>query len=195
MMRQIAERPSRPLALAGMIYALYQAQGLDMFDEEEVPQRFKKSYAPFMKSGDKVYGVKYDRWLPHLDLLKLHKMPIDTLWSSNPYVSLGGAVKGLADDDGGYSPYFGGKITYNKGLEGKGDILGTLAKGFITPDILDGGYDLISSLARSEKSRRTTPIYNPKNSGQNILNVLGLNTASYNKSAQAKKYKSEQMKK
>jgi len=194
MMRQIAERPTRPMTLAAMIYGLYQAQGMNMFDEKDAPERFRKSYAPFMKSGDNVYGVKYDRWLPHLDLMKIYKMPIDTLWGGNPYISLGGAITGLADDNGGYSPYFGGKITHRKGVKGKLDILGSLASGFITPDIVDSGISLISSLARSEKARRSHKVYNPKNTPQNILNTLGLNTASFRKSEQRKKIRREKLK-
>ena len=191
MMRQIAERPTRPMAMAAMIYGLYQANGIDMFDDREVPERFKKSFAPFMKIGDKVFGFKYDRWLPHIDLLKLHKILIDTFWSNNPYVTLGGAMKGLADDDGGYSPYFGGKITYNKGLEGKADIVKTLLTGFVTPDILDGAGSLILSLIKDEEDRKTNKVYNPKNTAQSVLNILGLNTTSFNRSAQKRKYDQE----
>lgn len=194
MMKQIAKRPTRPLALGAMVYGLYMASGIDPLDEAQVPERFSKSYVPVGKNGDKVYGLKYDRWIPHLDLLKLHKMPLDLLWGGDPYISALGGIDGLVEGNGGYSPYFNSKITHKKGLEGRMDVAGSLLTGFITPDIADGAYGVLSSLVQNEKRRRRNKVYNPKSTSQNILNTLGLNTTSYNKSQQRKKYQSELLK-
>jgi hypothetical protein len=196
MANQVARRPSRVIALGATIYGLYAASGIDPFNEEDAPERFRKSYVPIpgLNDGNTKYGYKYDRQIPHLELLRPQKVATDLIWGGNPYIGAGGHIIGLTEDNGGYAPYFNSKITHNKGARGKYDILKSAAKSFVLPDFLDPMIDGAEKQILGEKAK-THPVYKRKNLIQDLANSAGVNTMAYDAKAQKKKVRNDLLKK
>ena len=186
-LRQMKERPGRAAALAGSLYAINQAMGIDPYDKKDIPQQnFSMKRIPVYKNGNEVSTIKVDRWMPHNEILSPHDF-IKNLYN-------GGAWKGGYEVLNNQNLYYGGKISYNEGARKAYDITKHGVQQ-ITPDALDKVWNLAESQILSKKQRTKNPVIQPRSTVQETLGFLGLNTLTYNKANQRRKVNNEKLKK
>lgn len=186
-LRQLKDNPQRAVALLGALYGINKAMGIDPYDNKDIPQQnFSMKRIPIYKDGKEVATIKVDRWIPHNDILS----PIDFV--RNLYN--GGAWKGAYEVLNNQNLYYGGKITHNTGVRKAYDI-GKYAVQQITPDIVDKVWNLSESAILTKNKRKKQPVIQPRSTIQELLNIAGLNTLTYDKQAQRKKAISEILKK
>ena len=153
---------------------------------KDIPQQnFSMKRIPIYKDGNEVTTIKVDRWIPHNDIM-------------NP----GDFIKNLLSP-GIYTPlieipinqnlHFGGKITHNEGALKAYDLT-KHALSQVTPDALDKLASTAESLIASKNTRTKNPVVQPRSTLQELINLIGFNSITYNKSNQAKKIANEKMK-
>ena len=156
------------------------------FVDTDKPEWTKGRYIPLLKDGNEVTMLKYDRWIPYLQLIDLGNFARDIF---------GGIPVNFASATfGGVKPYNRRPITYeNKSF---GDKVYDYAKYYIQsfvplPQQLYSGYDIIESIARDKRRRKTDSVIEPRSNIQNIFKFLGVNTLTYNKSVLKREQKRE----
>jgi hypothetical protein len=189
MLRQLKTRPSRVLALFAGITAINHSFGINPFSEKDSPQGFAFHRIPIFKDGDKVNTLKIDKWFPHSELVNPYEIIRTTLLGGFPQTVLGYINN--------YNPYFNQKITYRKDTDplkyyqlAKYGVQNILP----SPDVADRAYNLLEAKISTDKKRRHNRVIEPRSSTQELLNLLGLNTLSYDKSKQAQKINSQTVK-
>jgi hypothetical protein len=184
-LRQLKERPERAVALAGALYGINQLVGVNPYDKEDIPQQnFSMKRIPIWKDGKEITTLKVDRWIPHYEILS----PLD--FTRN--LLNGGAWKGIYEVLNNRNLYYGGKITYKDGAKGAYDIA-KYATQQITPDVLDKAWNLAESKVLSKNARRKHPVIQPRSTLQEIFNLVGLNTLTYDKLRQREKILNERL--
>ncbi len=185
-LRQLKEHPERAIVLMGALYGINKAFGIDPYDKKDIPQQnFSMKRIPVYKNGKEVTTLKVDRWMPHNEILSPHDFVKN--------LTNGGAWKGGYEVLNNQNLYYGGKITYKEGGRKAYDIFkhGTQQ---ITPDAIDKIWNLTESAILSKDKRKKNPVIQPRNSVQETLNILGLNTLTYDKRAQKMKVLRERIK-
>ncbi len=185
-LRQLKERPGRAVALLGALYGINQMFGIDPYDNKDIPQKnFSMKRIPIYKDGKEITTIKVDRWFPHNEILSPHDF-VGNLIN-------GGAWKGLYETWNNKNLYYGGKITYNTGARKAYDI-SKYAIQQISPDAIDKIWNLTESAIVNKKTRKKNPVIQPRSIVQELLNIAGLNTLTYDKEAQRKKAINERLK-
>ncbi len=185
-LRQFKERPERALAILGAMYGINKAFGIDPYDKKDIPQQnFSMKRIPIYKDGKEVTTLKVDRWMPHNEILS----PMDFVRN----LTNGGAWKGGYEVLNNQNLYYGGKITYNDGARKAYDI-GKYATQQITPDAIDKVWNATESALLSKNKRKKHPVIQPRNTVQELLNSIGINTLTYDKQNQKKKVLRERLK-
>jgi hypothetical protein len=182
MYKQLGKRPARAAAVPALFYGLYQSFDINPFTEEDIPQSgYAWRRVPIYQDGNEITTLKVDRWLPHIEALNPEKMLHDTLWGGNPWINAGGNI--LAN----YNPYFNNKVTYQDGIEGAYQRGKSFASSFLTPDILDQTLSVGESVLLDEKTRSRNAVTQPRTTIQELLNLAGFNTLTYDKQNQKEK--------
>lgn len=185
-LRQLKERPERALALMGTLYGINKMMGIDPYDNKEIPQKnFSMKRIPIYKNGNKVTTIKVDRWMPHNEILS----PVDFIKNLYGMGAWGGAYEVLNNKN----LYYGGKITHNEGGRKAYDIFKHGAQQ-ITPDAIDKVWNLAESAILTRKQRKRKPVIQARSFTQEMINMAGINTLTYDKKAQRKKARSERLK-
>ena len=185
-LNQMKEHPERVAAIYGALYGINQLMGIDPFNEKDIPQQnFSMKRIPIYKDGNEVTTIKVDRWIPHNDIM-------------NP----GDFIKNLLSP-GIYTPlieipinqnlHFGGKITHNEGALKAYDLT-KHALSQVTPDALDKLASTAESLIASKNTRTKNPVVQPRSTLQELINLIGFNSITYNKANQARKVSNEKIK-
>lgn len=183
LLKQMAEQPIRAVALFGMLYAINKAMGIDPYNEEDISQKnFAMKRIPIYKNGDEVTTIKVDRWIPHGEMFS----PFDFVKN----LTSGGAWSGAYGVLNNRDMYYGGKITYKDGADKAYDLTKN-AMQQITPDVLDGIYNLVETKVRNKDKRINNPVNIPRTTTQELLKLIGLNTLTYNKAEQKNKINKE----
>ena len=185
-LRQFKEHPIRAVALMGSIYGINKMFGIDPYDKQDIPQQnFAMKRVPIYKNGKNVTTIKVDRWMPHNEILSPHDFVKN--------LTNGGAWKGGYEVLNNQNLYYGGKISYNEGQRKAYDIT-KYAVQQISPDAVDKVWNMAESAILSKKRRTKHPVIQPRTKTQEALNLLGLNTLTYDKKAQKKKAIKERLK-
>ena len=183
LLKQMAEQPIRAVALFGMLYAINKAMGIDPYNEEDISQKnFAMKRIPIYKNGDEVTTIKVDKWIPHGEMFS----PFDFVKN----LTSGGAWSGAYGVLNNRDMYYGGKITYKDGADKAYDLTKN-AMQQITPDVLDGIYNLVETKVRNKDKRINNPVNIPRTTTQELLKLIGLNTLTYNKAEQKNKINKE----
>ena len=185
-LNQMKEHPERVAAIYGALYGINQLMGIDPFNEKDIPQQnFSMKRIPIYKDGNEVTTIKVDRWIPHNDIMNPGDF-IKNLLSPGIYTP-------LIEIPRNQNLYFGGKITHNEGALKAYDLT-KHALSQVTPDVLDKVGSTAESLIASKNTRTKNPVVQPRSTLQELINLLGINSITYNKSNQARKVSNEKMK-
>lgn len=186
LINQMKENPERILAIYASLYGINKLAGINPFNESDIPQEnFSMKRIPIYKNGNEVTTIKVDRWIPHNDLFS----PVDFIKN----LMSPGIYTPLVELPRNQNLYFGGKLTHKEGAGKYYDLAKYTASQF-TPDIMDNIGGLIESKLLSKEKRTKNPVVQPRSTVQEIFNILGINSMTYNKANQAKKVANEKMK-
>ena len=173
--------------LAGLEYVLTGGDITPMdnipFINTNKPEDFKGRRFGVSSHNGNVTTVKTDRWIPYVELLS----PVNFFISNVSGVTTNAIVNILTANSasGMINAYYGRPVTYkNKKASDKAyDYIKYLSKSYVPlPAQAYSGWDMIDSLARSKKKRKTNKVVVPRTTKQSVLQQLGLNSLTYSKS-------------
>lgn len=185
MLRQIRERPARAGLVLGAISLLYTINDVNPFDEGDTPKGFSFRRVPISREGDKVTTLKIDKLLPQADLFnwlpgtneknRLIPENVRTLL-------LGGYLQSFAGWANNESLYFGTPLTRNDGAFGtyQKNIKYPIQSIAPTPGIISNLWNLIESKMFTKEKRRTNDTIDARDTYQELLKIMGVNTMTYN---------------
>ncbi len=138
---------------------------------EEAPKNWDRRF--MFKVDDNVYGIKYDRWLPHFDF-----SPQNIGSTARNYLT-GGIPQKLLEPFINNNMYYGTPITYNKGSEGFMDKAVHFARNTIPIPkwVLNIGETGKSIVFPQEDDPRK--YYRNRNVWEDLLGSLGVNVRHY----------------
>ncbi len=185
MLRQIRERPARAGFVLGAISLLYLGNDINPLDERDTPKGFSFRRVPISRNGDKVTTLKIDKLLPQADLFNW--LPgtneKNALIPENVRTLLiGGFPQSLAGWANNESLYFGTPLTWDDGAFGtyQKNIKYPIQNIAPTPGIISNLWNLIESKMFSKEMRRSNETIDPRETYQELLKIMGINTMTYN---------------
>lgn len=139
---------------------------------DEAPKNWDRRF--MVKTGDNVYGVKYDRFSPHYDMLP------QNLGSTAVNYITGGVPQKLLEPFINNNMYYGTPITYDKGGQGLMDRATHFARSALPIPKWTLNLAETAKTAVMPKENDPRKYYTDRNIWEHLAGLAGLNVRDYN---------------
>ncbi len=195
LMKQIRDHPTRAAALIGALPAINAMSGI--YGNEDMPNQ-GQGYAgktvavPGLSSGNEKTMMRTGSIVPHTQLLEPGEF-IRSLAVGGIPQQLMGALAGAGGSNDMLNLFYGNKVTQKKGWEKAYQQAKHVAQNVLpSPDVLDKLWNLGESKVLDKKTRQFNKVVQPRSWLQELLNLGGINTKTYDlKKAQQENRKQE----